>query len=207
MQESTLPLHQRLRNAASALTDEDTVPLSHLADAHGAATRGSLLVLMSAPCVLPVPGVGNVLGLGLVLLALAIWRGQDAHRLPQRVADWQMSAPWARRVLHLLARFYALAGRWSRERMGGLAARAPAAPAWIAPKVALMGGLIFLPIPFGNVLPALALTLLGVGLAFRDGLAVLLAMLAGTGAVVYTAGLGVLAWHWGLQPLLQWLPG
>ena len=50
-----------------------------------------------------------------------------------------------------------------------------------------------------------ALSLLGLGLVFRDGLAVLLSMLAGGAAVAYTAGLGVLAWHWGLGPLLQWM--
>jgi hypothetical protein len=139
---------------------------------------GTLLVLLSVPCVLPVPGVGNVLGLGLLLMALAMWRGQASHELPSRVASWQMPAHWAQRVLGLLARFYSLAGRWSRERWLHLV---DGPQGWLAPKVALMGGLIFLPIPFGNVLPALALSLLGLGLVFRDGLAVLAAMLAGGG--------------------------
>jgi hypothetical protein len=68
-----------------------------------------------------------------------------------------------------------------------------------------MGALIFLPIPLGNVLPALALVLLGLGLAFRDGLAVLLATALAGAAVVYTAALGMVAWAWGLAPLMQWL--
>jgi len=194
-------LHQRLRAAANALTGEP-VALSHLAAVHGGAARGTLLVLLSAPCVLPLPGVGSVLGIGLLLLALAMWRGQGTHELPSRVADWQLSAHWAQRVLGLLARFYDLASRWSRERLPHLV---DGPQLWLAPKVALMGALIFLPIPFGNVMPALALSLLGLGLAFRDGLAVLLALLAGGVAVAYTAGLGVLAWQWGLGPLLQWL--
>jgi len=194
-------LHQRLRDAADALTGEP-VALAHLADAHGAGTRGALLVLLSAPAVLPLPGVGNVLGVGLLLLALAIWRGQPAHELPGRVARWQLSAPSARRVLGLLAGFYAAAGRWSRQRLPHLV---DGPQAWLAPKVALMGGLIFLPIPFGNVLPALALSLLGLGLVFRDGLAVLLGLLAGGTALASTVALGLAAWHWGLTPLLQWL--
>ncbi len=194
-------LHQRLRDAANALTGEP-VALSHLADVHGSAARGTLLVLLSAPCVLPVPGVGNMLGIGLLLMALAMWRGQAAHELPSRVAGWQMPAHWAQRVLGLLARFYDLASRWSRERLPRMI---DGPQPWLAPKVGLMGALIFLPIPFGNVLPALALSLLGLGLAFRDGLAVLLSLLAGGAAVAYTAGLGVLAWHWGLGPLLAWL--
>ncbi|HQC97032.1 MAG TPA: exopolysaccharide biosynthesis protein [Aquabacterium sp.] len=198
-------LHQRLRAAADALTHEP-VALSHLADAHGHGTRGALLVLLSAPGVLPLPGVGNVLGIGLLVLAWAIWRGQPGHQLPARVAGWQLSAPSARRVLGLLAGVYATAGRWLRARLPHLVDElADGTPRWLAPKVGMMGGLIFLPIPFGNVLPAVALSLLGLGLLFRDGLAVLLALLAGSVAVAYTAGLGVLAWHWGLDPLLQWL--
>ncbi|MDH4392009.1 MAG: exopolysaccharide biosynthesis protein [Aquabacterium sp.] len=194
-------LHERLRNAADALTGEP-VALSHLADVHGHAARGTLLVLLSAPCVLPVPGVGNVLGLGLVLMALAMWRGQASHELPSRVAGWQMPAHWAQRVLGLLARFYSLASRLSRERWLHLV---DGPQGWLAPKVGLMGALIFLPIPFGNVLPALALSLLGLGLVFRDGLAVMASFLAGGAAVAYTAGLAMLAWHWGIGPLMEWL--
>lgn len=192
-------LHQRLRAAADRL-DGEPLALSDLADLHGQGTRGALLVLLSAPSVLPLPGVGNVLGLGLLLMALAIWRGQPGHQLPARVAGWQLSAPSARRVLGLLAGIYATAGRWLRTRLPHLA---DGPQSWLAPKVGLMGGLIFLPIPFGNVLPALALCLLGLGLLFRDGLVVLLSMLAGGMAVAYTASLGVMAWHWGLGPLLQ----
>ena len=199
-------LHQRLRQAAADLSGEP-VALSQLAAAHGSAAQGSLLVLLSAPCALPVPGVGNVLGIGLLLLALAMWRGQGSRQLPGRVARWELSAAWAGRVLGLLANFYALASRWSRQRLLRLVPLVQAADspqAWLATKVGLMGGLIFLPIPFGNVLPALALSLLGLGLVFRDGLAVLLAWLVAGAALAYSAGLGLLAWHWGLAPLLQW---
>ena len=195
------PLHQRLRDAAAALTGEP-VALSHLADAHGTAAQGSLLVLLAVPCVLPVPGVGNVLGLGLMLTALAMWRGEACTPLPRRVADLQLSASWARRVLGLLAGFYALAGRRARPRWGHLAEFGPRS--WLAAKTGLMGGLIFLPIPLGNVLPALALVLLGLGLAFRDGLAVLLSTAAAATAVAYTAALGVAAWWWGVAPVLRW---
>ena len=57
-----------------------------------------------------------------------------------------------------------------------------------------MAVLIILPIPFGNVLPALALMLLGLGLAYRDGVAVLLAIGTAAAALLYTATLGLAAW-------------
>jgi hypothetical protein len=37
-----------------------------------------------------------------------------------------------------------------------------------------MAFIVVMPIPFGNVLPALALMLIGLGLVFRDGVAVVL---------------------------------
>ena len=43
----------------------------------------------------------------------------------------------------------------------------------IATLVALMTVLIVLPIPLGNVLPAVTLIVLGLGLVFRDGVALL----------------------------------
>jgi hypothetical protein len=156
--------------------------------------------------VLPVPGVGNVFGLALMLLALAMWRGQGHAPLPPRVARCELSGPWAQRVLRLLARCYALAERLARPRLG-LLASPRASRSLLAPKVGLMGALIFLPIPLGNVLPALALVLLGLGLAFRDGLAVILAAVAGVGALAWTAAIGTAAWAatwaWVAAPLLR----
>ena len=55
-----------------------------LAHAHGAAAHGTLLLLMAGPCLLPVPGVGTVLGFGMAALAaalhrLAVSRGVSFH--------------------------------------------------------------------------------------------------------------------------------
>eukprot|EP01038_Epipyxis_sp_PR26KG_P003020 gene3020-4286_t len=155
----TLP--SRLLEAAARLGSQP-MTLQNMADLHGPAGRGTVIVLLAAPCVLPIPGVGNVMGLALLVLAAA----------RRQVASFELSATWARRVLALLSRFHALCSRWSRQRLGAWAVCSPRS--WIPPTVALMGALIFLPIPFGNVLPALSLMLLGVGLSHGDGLAALL---------------------------------
>jgi hypothetical protein len=105
-------------------------------------------------------------------------------------------------VLLMLARFYQWAGRWSCQRFSHLAEIRQRS--WLAGKLGLMGGVIFLPIPFGNVLPALAVALLGLGLAFRDGLAVLAATMVAVAAVAYSVALGLGAWVWVLAPLAGW---
>lgn len=197
------PLHspqQRLRAAAEGLTAAP-VTLAQLAAWQGSAALGSLLLLLAAPCVLPVPGVGNVMGLALMMLALPMWRGERLGALPQRVAGFQMPARWARRALLLMAWLYGQAGRFARpQRLPGLLPQ-PGPQPGMAALVALMGGLIFLPLPLGNVLPALCLALLGLALALRDGLLVLYALGAGLLACLYTAALAAAAWAWGLSPV------
>lgn len=190
----TAPIEQRLRAAAAALQGE-RVSMQTLVQAHGNEAQGALLLLMAAPCLLPVPGVGTVLGLGLVALALAMWRGQGANALPQRVATLAMPRPWAQRVLGLLANAYALAGRHAKARLGHLATAGRRSG--MAGVVGLMALIVVLPIPFGNVLPALALMLIGLGLVFGDGVAVLLGWVVAGLATCLTSGLLLLAWDWG----------
>jgi hypothetical protein len=194
----THALHQRLVHQASALEDRP-ITLGALAQAHGSALPGTLLVLVSAPCALPIPGIGNVLGVTMMLMALAMWRGDDWTVLPARVARLEMSAPAARRVLRLLAHVYRLAGHWSRERLCHWTVLQR--HTWLAPKVALMGAVIFLPLPFGNILPALAVVVLGVGIAFRDGLAVVSAAALALASVAYAAAVAAGAWAWIVKPL------
>lgn len=197
-------LSHRLRAAAARLSGEP-VKLIELAELYGSAAQGTLLVLLATPCLLPVPGVGNVMGAALIALALAMWRGEDANALPSRVATVSLPGRWASRVLRLVARFYEMAGYWSRQRLERYAKAPPRS--WMAPGVALMGALIFLPIPLGNVLPAIAVVLLGLGLVFRDGIAVLAGAATGLAAVGYTMALAFGAWAWIGQPLLERLVG
>lgn len=194
-------LHQRLEHHAAELGDRP-VTLGALAQAHGSALPGSLLVLVSAPCALPIPGVGNVLGVTMMVMALAMWRGEDWAVLPSRVARLEISARAARWVLLLLAHVYRLAGRWSRERLCRLTVLQRRT--WVAPMLALMGVVIFLPLPFGNVLPALAIVVLGVGMAFRDGLAVVSAVGMALMSVAYAAAMAAGTWAWIIEPLVTW---
>ena len=94
----TPPIAQRLADAAAALP-EDRVSMRTMMQAHGPEAHGTLLLLLAAPCLLPVPGVGTVLGLGMAALAIAMWRGQAEPCLPQRVAELELPRHWAQRVL------------------------------------------------------------------------------------------------------------
>lgn len=198
----TPPIVQRLRDAAAALRDE-RVPIRAMAQAHGPEAHGTLLLLLAMPCLLPVPGVGTVLGLGMAALAVAMWRGRCAPCLPQRVAELELPRHWAQRVLIGLASAYALAGRHARPRLSHLAISGRRSATALA--VGLMAAIVVMPIPFGNLLPAVALIFIGLGMVFRDGVAVILGLLSSGVALVATTGLLVMAWIWGSEWIRRWV--
>jgi hypothetical protein len=193
---------KRLRETAAALPSE-RVSMQTLAQAHGQAAHGTLLLLMAALCLLPVPGVGTVLGLGLVALAIAMWRGHSSASLPRRVAELELSRHWAQRVLGLLASAYSTAGRFAKARLLHLASADK--QSWTAAAIGVMAVIVVLPIPFGNVLPALAMMLIGLGLVFRDGVAVLLGLVTAGLALLVTVGLTIMVWDWASQWIAHWV--
>ena len=62
-----------------------------------------------------------------------------------------------------------------------------------------------LPIPFGNLFPALGLMRIGFALVFRDGVAMLLGMTAAAFAMVTSTGLGRMAWFRGGEWITHWI--
>ena len=73
-----------------------------------------------------------------------------------------------------------------------------------------MGLVIFVPLPFGNVLPSLSLVLLSLGWMFRDGLALLLSTVSGFAGVAYGLSMAHLVWVWitphlDLSTVSRWL--
>ena len=190
----TEPLHVTLKNASQTVALHP-ITLGDVFAMHGSATQGALLVLLAVPCLLPLPGAGTLMSLGIAAMVVPMWCGQSHCTLPKRVANLQLPPASAQRVLHVLAWFYAKAGVWAHARMTHLTQ--PAHRHWMAAWVAAMSLLIFLPIPFGNVLPALGLLLLGLGLIHRDGLAVLVGVAMGLLALLLTTVLGIWAWELG----------
>lgn len=177
---------------------------------------GSLLILLSVPCALPVPGIGNVMGAALIGVAFLIWRSGGAAVMgrPALGRTVTMDGPRRAQLLQWLKRIERLAGRWCRPRMQAwtrLPARSWQA-AGAATLVATMGAEIFLPIPLGNLLPAASLILLGLALKHGDGLAVLWSVVLAAVALIYPFALGAGAWAF-IGPLLRtlglqgWLPG
>ena len=65
-----------------------------------------------------------------------------------------------------------------------------------------MAAIVVMPIPLGNLQPAVALVFIGLGLVFRGGVAVILRLLMSGLAMVATTCLLLMAWVWGSEWIL-----
>lgn len=212
----SIHLAQRLREAAnghransvSATAATSTaadlrLTLTELLGLHRESSGPVLLMLLAVVCSVPLPGTGTAMSLGIWALAWAWARGHDTWPLPDRLGQLTLNERWTGRCLHGLAWVYERGNRWLRPRWA-LCSHDRTRALW-GVWIALMGLVIFLPLPLGNVLPSLSLILLSLGWMFRDGLALLLSTATGLAAVAYAVSL----WQLVLQALGQvrpWLP-
>ncbi|MCU0957627.1 MAG: exopolysaccharide biosynthesis protein [Hydrogenophaga sp.] len=168
------------------------VSVQDLLHLHGESSTPVILLIMATCCLMPVGGVGTVLSFAMVALAWGWWRQRETLALPERLARVRLSEVWTQRVLRGLAWLYGVTARWLRPRWGMLTH--PRARIGWAVWICLMAFLIFLPIPFGNVLPGISLMLFSLAWMFRDGAALLVSKLVGLGAVAFALAFGSAAW-------------
>jgi hypothetical protein len=181
------------RRLSEILTDiandpsRDHIAIADIRNAMGDRAFGALLFVFAAPNTLPVnaPGVSVVFGVPLLFISLQLMLGFAVPWLPRVLVQhtvtrerfarvMQFIVPWLRRAEKLSRPRWALLATGFAERIIGL---------WSA----FLSVVLILPIPFGNMGPAIALCLLAFALLERDGKATL------TGFAVSIAALA-LAW-------------
>jgi hypothetical protein len=192
----TAILSQRLRQAADQHRAADsgadlTLSLQDLLRLHGESSLAVLLMLLAVVSVLPVAGAGTVMSVGIWVVAWSWVRERETLSLPDRLGKLALNERWSGRCLHGLAWLYETSQRCMRPRWAWLSHAGTRA--WWGGWIGLMGLVIFVPLPLGNVLPSLSLVLLSLGWMFRDGLALVLSAAAGLAGVAYGVSMGHLA--------------
>jgi len=174
----------RLKTAVEHPHD-NRVSVRFLADMHGESAHGALLLFLAVLTLLPIPFSGLLFSLGIWSVAHMMWINNSGHGLPESVCRVQLSKASATRMIKILGWIYTRADHICAPRLESLSS--PTHRGWLVPFIALMGFIIFLPIPGGNGTPAVALILIGLGLMARDGFVII------AGIVTGLAGVGILA--------------
>ncbi len=159
------------------------------------------ILLLSAPFVVPAPGLSIPFGIALMLLGLRIAIGQKA-RLPGFLLRRTLTYKLLDRVISPLAKIAERFEKHIRPRMHYLQNH-PWAINLIGVGI-MSGGFLLslpLPIPFSNGFPALSIILLAAGLMERDGLLVLWGYVVGVFSWIYigfwwSAFVATLRWIW-----------
>lgn len=171
--------------------------------AFGERAFAAVMLLVALLNLLPwPPGGTTVLGLPLILLSLQLMRRRRTVWLPV----WMMRAQVDRRAYRRFLRYLVPPVRWverlSRPRLPILTGRS--AQMLLGLVTLVLAVILTLPIPFGNLAPATAIAIISLGVMQRDGVMVLLGLMASA----FSIGLLVVAWALILgafQAGLQWL--
>ncbi len=176
-----------LQNIADAPGDE-RIYLGSLITLFGNRAFGALIFIFAVPVALPiaVPGISAILGAPLLFLTWQLLRGRPQPWLPSMIRNRSLkrvdftrmlgkTLPSIRWLEGLVSpRFSWLTGPLAEQIIGGLAF--------------LLSVILFLPIPFGNMLPALAIAILALAILERDGIAVIIGTLVGFLAIGIVSG-------------------
>lgn len=201
---SSHPTSAVLRQAAASFGEERIA----LADfVRAGEDRGILLaiVLCTLPNTLPIPlppGVSTIFAVPVWFMALQLLIGRTTLWLPTVVGRKTLPVSVVQVVLEKGAGVFGKLERFIRQRPMPL-------PFALAERVGallimLLSTLIALPIPFGNLAPAVAVVLLCVSLMERDGLLMAIAW-AATGLALGWVSMVGLAFFKGATVGLEWL--
>ncbi len=161
------------------------ITIGEIVDLFGRRAFGALLFAFAIPNLLPLPpGSSTILGMPLMLLSPQVLIGVRAPWLPRALDDRKLRCADLRQGLPRVIKFVEGVERISRPRLAFLFG--PVGDRLIGLVCTVLAFFLILPIPLGNLVPAVAVGLLGLGLFQRDGVLVLV------GYAVAAVGLGLI---------------
>jgi hypothetical protein len=137
-----------------------------LAAMHGRAF-GALMLIFAFPNILPSPpGLAGVLGLPLIFLSAQMMLGRMPW-LPAFIGQRSVTRDAFAGLVDRAAPWLTRAERLLTQRLSRLASGA--AERALGAVCLMLSLLLVLPVPFGNMLPSIAISLIGLGVLERDG--------------------------------------
>jgi hypothetical protein len=178
---------RRLSEIVKSISTAGDLTIGQLVDSLGERAFGALMFIFAVPNIIPTPpGTSAILGLPLVILTWQVLIGRQSLWLPALVRERRISRDMLQTFVNKVTPVMTRLERVLRPRLS-LIVNSNAAERAIGLVAFPLALILFLPIPFGNIMPAAAIACLALGLAERDGLAV------GFGYVLSLASVAVLA--------------
>jgi hypothetical protein len=153
------------------------VSVGDLLDTFGDRAFGALMFVFAAPLVLPMPpGVSALLGAPLIFITAQWTMGRKTLWLPKALLSRTMSMSDFRSLTAKLKPHLERLERRLRPRLTFM--YNPLGDRLVGALCFILSLIVFLPIPFGNMLPSFAIAAFAIGGAERDGVAALVGWVA-----------------------------
>ncbi len=173
-------------NALAQDDSRDRIAIRDLLDTLGDRALAALLFVFAVPNAVPVPpGTSTILGAPLIFLAAQLALGRRPW-LPAVIADRSMTRADFAALIRRIGPWLARAERLLRPRVVALAS--PPMEYLVGLVCLLLAVVLVLPVPLGNMLPALAISLLALGIMERDGLWILAGLATAVASAVVVSG-------------------
>lgn len=190
----------RLSTILSSIAGDETRERVSIADvfaAMGDRAFGALILIFALPNIVPTPpGTSAITGAPLVFLSFQLMLGMQPW-LPRVIADRSLSRTDFAAIVTRIVPWLARGEQFLRPRLEGFVR--PPAEYGLGLMAFILAILLALPIPLGNMLPALALSLFAFALLEKDGAYALV------GSVIFCVTLFVVAgvlWAFGQAAML-----
>lgn len=186
---SSVSLSSLLLSFAENFSSE-RVRARDITESLGQRSFGFILLIFALPNSLPIigiPGVSTITGLPMLFVAVQMALGQQRVYLPRWITDSSLPTasfqalirkvhPWLQRIEKLMKPRIIILTQGNAER-------------WLGAFCVLLAFLLVLPIPLGNLLPALGILFIALGLIESDGVCVLVGIGIGIAAWFFLSGL------------------
>lgn len=182
---------KNLQTLLASLVEEttgDTVSIENLLDAVGRRAFGPLLLLLGFIAISPltiVPGTSWLVALITLLIAGQVIIGRTRPWLPKKALAVSFPREALAKGASVMKKPARIIDSFLKPRIGILT-ETPFVQ--IVSVLAMVAALVTFPlglVPFGPILPGLAIMLIGLGLTARDGIMLLLAGGAMAGAIIF----------------------
>jgi len=187
---STLDL---LGHIVAKYQDQPQVSLDTIRQELNDRSIGLLLLLLALPnCFPTLPGESTVLSIPIMLMGVQLMLGSHQLWLPHRLRDKSVSYQTLKKTIASAQPIFRRLEKLIKPRLGLF--QHPVAHRVAGVAVLLQGMLLFLPIPFGNLVPGICIVLMALSLLEKDGVLFMLSLVVGVlGFVAMDAAIRV-AW-------------
>jgi hypothetical protein len=192
---------EETRQPASALLDDlveafpgESVSVGELLERLDSRANGVVLLVLALPMCIPnVPGISTIFGVLLIAPALQLVFGSHKLWVPANVRAWQVSCEALRRTFNATTPVLRRMEYLIKPRLPQLT-QFPVT-IYVGLQTLFMALVLILPIPFGNWPPGMTVALTALALLQRDGLLMLITVLAAAASTYIAATVGAAVFH------------